>query len=300
MATFRPQVQHQGPACSCKINDRCFGWLSCTCYAGAMGIDKSSLGKHRPSGCTVRRYTGDRTGGTMVRQVADVALKQYGIKVDVHAGGNVLRARDGAAALRAGRGILLQGGTGALVGTKYQSTAGQVNHAVWVNEIVGDGTTPDDALVYDPAADGRKRSYRVDESPSWWPWALVLKFASWLEPAGEGTGKLGPGWWYCGVFPDTEPHVILKYGGKKTSPFPDRTRAQCASTSRVNVRSSPTNPKPPASENIVGHLRNDEIFVAYQVTDTGESFRGSRRWYGSQNGNQWVHAARLSHEGGTT
>lgn len=289
MTSARPIVQHQGPACSCNIDGLCVGWLSCSAYAMAMGIDKSSLGIHTPSGCTVRRYTGDKSGGLTLPQVAAVASNQYHLPVEVHTGSNVARPAYVLAECRKGRGFLLQGNTKALLGTPNQSTAGGVNHAVWVNEIRANG----DALVFDPAADGRKRGYFVDTSPSWWPWKRVEAFAAALRPWGDGDPRtLGAGWMYVGLMSDTEPHVLLRFGARRTRPFPDRTRAH----GPAHVHSSPTTGK----ASVVGSLTDGDLYIAYQVTTKGESFEGSRTWYGDVNGKRWVNSRRLSHEGGST
>lgn len=298
MTTYRPAVQHQGPDTRCVIHGVALGWESCTCYSTAMMVDRSTLGKQRPTGCTVRSLIvpADLVGGTTLRQNAD-AVHRLGVHVDVFAGSGVARSAYTIAEVRKGRGAVLQGNTAALLRTRWRSTEGPVNHAVALNEITG-GSDPHDweGLVYDPAADGRKRSYHVDVSASWWPGELVLAFAAALRPWGDGDPRrLGPGWQYVSLFPDTEPHVILRPGAKRTAPFPDRTRADAPKGKLVNVRSGPS-----IGNNIVGHLKDGELFVAYQVTDKGESFRGSTRWYGDQKGTRWVHSKRLTHEGGST
>ena len=97
---------------------------------------------------------------------------------------------------------------------------------------------------------------------------------------------------YAGFTRDTEPHVILRNGARKTSPFPDRTRASGGG----NVRTAPKL----AQSYVVRSLDAGELLVMYQVTDSGESYKGSRRWYGNQDGTRWVHTSRLDHQGGST
>lgn len=289
----RPRFQPQGPASNCVIDGKALGWLSCSAYGMAMGIDRSTLGAKRPSGCEVRRRTGDTVGGLTLPQVAAVAA-QYGVTVELHVGSNVCSPAYAARKCRAGRGFGLQGNTGPLVRTRFKSTGGAVNHFVWVNEVRG-GTAdvPSEALVYDPAGDGRRSD--IDQAPSWWPWGLVLDFAAALHPWGEDDHRvLGRGKFYAGILPDTEPHVHLHYGGKRTSPFPDRTTAYAPSGRRVNVRAAPT-----TTARIVDYLTIGERFTAYQKT-SGQLLAGSRVWYGNHNGAGWVHESGLRGEGGTS
>lgn len=274
------------------INGKALGWLSCTAYAMAMAIDKASLGTKQPSGCAIRRITGDTVGGTMLRQVGDAA-HSLGVHVDVFVGSGVADPEYVWDQFKKGRGAVLQGNASAMLNTRFRSTNGPVNHAVYVNEVKGSGASRE-ALVYDPAADDRKKG--IDDGPSWWPWSLVLKFAASLEPFLTATNndhrKLGPGRMYVGIMPDTEPHVHKAFGGVKTSPFPDRTRALEDGT---RVHSAPKS----SDATVIGHLEKDELFTAFQVA-IGDEYKGSVRWYGDHDGKRWVHAKRLSHTGGTT
>ena len=149
------------------------------------------------------KLTGDTEGGLKLRQVADVALEHYDVRVAVRTGWNTIAPEKAAHLARSGRGFVLQGNTEALIGTKSQSTLGPTNHAVWVNEVKG-GTDdkPDKALVYDPAADGRVRNgITFADGPRWWPWERVLAFAAALRPNGDDGKKLGPGKFYAGFVP---------------------------------------------------------------------------------------------------
>ncbi len=288
----RPRFQPQGPDSNCIIDGHYLGWDSCTCYAGAMAVDATTAGKQRPSGCAVRRATGDVSGGTMLRQVADAVMKLNGIFVEVHTGSNVLTPQRVAALVRAGRRVVIQGNADAMLGTTYQSTAGPVNHAVMVNEVRG-GTVsePDYALVYDPAADGRKRSYHVDLGPTWWPWSMVKKFCANLRPAGDGTPRLGSGKVYVGVFPDSEPHVILATNASKAKPFPDRVRADEAT---VRIRAGRTN-----TSKVLYTVSDGRLLVLYQYA-RGDSHEGSTLWGGNDDGTEWVHTKNIRHLGGST
>ncbi len=288
---YRPTYQHQGPDTNCTVtvngHTYLLGWDSCTCYAGAMGEDGTTGGQYVPTGCLVRKRTGDVSGGTTLRQVADALMSLHGTYVATYTGSNVLSPGRVAQYLRAGQRVIVQGGAGAMVGTPYQSTAGEVNHAVLINEVRGGtSTNPSEALVYDPAADGRKRSYHVDQGPSWWPWPLVEKFAAYLRPAGDGTARLGPGKVYAGVFPDTEPHVTLVKGATKAHPFPDRVRAADPNDPTTAIHSSRG-----GVSTVSRHVPNGTLLRLYQY---------SGPWGGNDDGTEWVLLSNTSHVGGAT
>ena len=277
----RPIFQPQNPAYS---HDP-LGWLSCTAYSGAMLADRSTLGAKRPSGRDVRAVTGDTTGGLTLPQVARALETEYGVAVEVHTGSRAATPAYTLSQLRNGRGMILQGNAGALLHTPYRSTSGYVNHAVYANEARADNAV----LVYDPAADGRRAG--IDLASSWWPWDVVLRFAAALRPWGNDDRRvLGPGRLYAGFGPDTEPHVHLRYGAKRTSPFPDRTRVAYRDPHRLIVVRS----RPSMSGRVVDRMAVGELFTAYQhvVTD--------RHWYGSHDGTEWIADTRLSHTGGST
>ncbi len=285
----RPVFQPQGPDSRCVVNGVPLGWDSCTMYAGAMAVNGTRPDYH-PSGCTLRTRSGDTSGGTTLRQMADAVQSVVGMHVDTYTGANVLTPQRVARLVRAGRRCVIQGNADAMIGTVHQSTAGAVNHAVMVNEVRG-GTLdePSEALVYDPAADGRNRAYHVDQGPSWWPWWLVKRFCANLRPAGTGP-RLGAGKVYVGVFPDSEPHVTLRAGAKRSTPFPDRTRA---GKTKVGIYSAP---------NGLRHLYSVDrgtLLVGYQYVD-GTSAWGSNRWLGNDDGTEWVPIGALTHVGGST
>lgn len=221
MSTKRPRMQHQGPADNCVIRGHELGWLSCTPYAMAMQADAVSFGHWRPDGCGLREQTGDVAGGMMLSQISPI-FRAEGYPLELHVGANVCRPDYAARRLTVGRGFTLQGNTGALLGTRYKDTDGAINHAVYVHEALG-GTSdePEFALVYDPAADGRRPD--ISEGPTLWPWQTVLNFAARLHPNGESDPHvLGAGKFYCAISPtppllpdtDTEWHLGIKKGTK--------------------------------------------------------------------------------------
>jgi hypothetical protein len=297
--TFRPEFQQQGPASNCVIDGKQLG-----AFGMAMLIDASTLGRKQPSGCAVRRGTNDTVGGLTLPQVANVASRDYGVPIEVRVGSNIATPSTLAARLAAGRKAVIQGNTGVLVGRRQQSTGGPVNHLLEVNDSADWRTVnglhrPNDVLVYDPAADGRRAGWGVaDQGPTWWPWELVLQFAAALNPWGDSR-RLGAGRLYAGFGPDVEPYVILRHGGVRTVPFPDRTRAYLPTQpdGRVNVYDRPDQ----RDGQVVRTMAHGDLFLAWQVTDSGALFRDSRLWYGNRNGTEWVHEYRLAYDnsGGT-
>lgn len=300
----RPIFQKQGPDANCVIAGKLLGWKSCTAYAMAMGIDVATRGKLRPSGCKVRSLTGDTDAGLMLGQVAAVAQEHFGVPVAVRTGPNAISSSAAAQRVRAGQGFVLQGNTGALPGGLRAGGSNAANHAVWVNEVRG-GTAdaPAEALVYDPAADGRRSGITV--APDWWAWHDVLGFASALvlDPHGR---KLGTGRMYAGFVPASAANVspqpppapapatqpTFRFGGKPTTPLPDHVRANPPRGRRVNVRRRPDRLAP---GDIVELLSSGALFIAFQRTSTGAKPAGSnsRTWYGNRDGTQWIHVSGL-------
>lgn len=297
--TYRPRFKTQDPA----ENGYRLGWLSCTCYAFAMGADRATLGKTNVSGQRVRELIvpSDTSGGTNLTQMDGVA-ERLGIPFVRRTGGQYATPREIAGWLYAGRGVLGQLWTGPLLGTTWQTTAGAINHAQHWNEgrgwrLVDGYRKPTDVLVYDPAGDGDNGR---DQAPSWIPFDLLMRAAGRLnvgDPA-EGYYALGAGRVYAGVWPDTEPHVILRFGAQRTVPFPDRTRAKPpAGKTYVNVRSRPDRVD---SRDIVRRLDEGHLFEAWQVVLDGARVGASDHWRGNQDGTEWIPNARLDYIGGRT
>jgi hypothetical protein len=191
--TYRPVFQKEGPASACVLDGQQLGWKICTSLSFAMGIDKSTRGKVRITGCMVRDeiLPRDVTGGTTIEQNAAVA-DLHGVHVGVHTGSGVASPYLVGLSLQSGHGVSIAGNTLPL-------GKGNVNHNVWVNECVG-GTPgrPTQAYVYDPWSAG----------PQWWSWSKLFNFARALRPWGEGDPRtlanMGISGVYCGIFPDTE------------------------------------------------------------------------------------------------
>lgn len=287
-----PHWQPQGPASRCVIQGHALGWLNCTPCSVAMAIEKATLSAKRPTACDIRGGIEpiDVAGGTTLPQCARVA-ERMGVSVDVYVGANVVPPFWAAVQLQGGRGIVLQGNTSALLGSPFRSTGTGVNHAVYVNQARGGALgEPAEALVFDPAADGRVAGWgKAAQGPQWWPWARVKAFAAALRPWGDGDPRvLGPGKWYCAVFPDTEPHAHFKYGAVRTSPFPDIVR--------VNVATlwSHSTPAYGVGNRIKPRLVKDARFDAYQRVS-----KSGTLWLGSHDGTRWVPASKVRNIGGS-
>lgn len=294
-APNRPDFQPQNPAKSgCDL-----GWVSCTCFACAMGLDVVFFGDRKPSGCRIRKETGDTVGGTTLGQMETVCRREFDVELDLYVGSQAATPRQMAGFLRRGRGFIAQIGSGALIRTDFRSTIGRINHAVWVNEGRGwrlnaqGWWEPREVLVYDPAADGRWDW--TDQGPSWWPWELLIRALAVLHPWGESdTRILGLGAGYVGVVPP--PRVDFAFGAQRTDPYPDRVRVNTPNGRDANVRSRPTSL---AKRYVRESLPDGRLFVAYQRT-RGIRPPGAKSnwWFGDETGKRWIHASNLAGKGG--
>ncbi len=86
-------------------------------------------------------------------------------------------------------------------------------------------------------------------------------------------------------------HVHLASGGMKSSPFPDRTRADEEPTL---VRS-----RPGKSGKVVKTLHPGDLWITSQYVP-GDLYQGSRRWCGNHEGTRFVHSKALRQVGGDT
>ena len=264
-----------------------YAGLNCTCAAAAMAVDRHTIGRIQTTGAYVRALTGDTSGGTTLAQVDAALNRRWGVDLDVEYGLAFATFID---RLKAGQGAILQGWEAVTRGTKWQAseTFGG-NHAWFVNQY----NSERGLLVYDPLADGRRSG--IAKSPFWIPMAVVREWAGKLDisdPA-EPYRALGLGRVYAAFTKDTEPHVHLRYGGRRTTPFPDHV---VSNGSAGYVRSAPRTD----AEYKIRRLKQGETLTMYQVTDSGDSFNGSRRWYGGHDGTSWVHASRLNGKGGSS
>jgi hypothetical protein len=275
----------------CRIDGREYGWLNCTCNSAAHGIDKSTIGKKQPTPCSVRRMTGDTSGGTTIPQVAKVC-RQLGVGVEERVGSNVISPRSLAVAIQSGRGAIIQLNTRLLLPTKWRSVGGDIPHAVWLNAAYG-GTVghPDEIGVYDSCANGRHASWgHADKGPSRWPWGLVIRAAQDLHIYGQQDPRtlhsLGIDGVYALLFPDTDPHYHPHFGATATDPLPDRIRID---RDAVWSHSSPAYGR----STRVRHLQRDTLFLAYQKVT-----RNGRLWLGDHLGEEWLPGGKVRNIGG--
>ncbi len=164
---YLPKFQPQNPAIS---GDR-YGWVNCTAYAAAMAADFDTCGKVGLTGERVRSLSDEpipdkQSPGLNLRQVDD-ALNRYGVDLETR---YRLPWADFARRINKGEGAILQGSTGPFLSTKFRSTAGDINHAIYVPPGWG---------AIDPAADGRQSYHRYDGAP--YPEDLLRRFAGRLE-----------------------------------------------------------------------------------------------------------------------
>lgn len=289
----------EGPSESCIIRGIGLGWTNCTPASVGMGVSKATAHVHNPDACTLRRLTGDISGGTALTDYDEIVRRYYGVHMEVRTGSNACTPEYAVGQLHGGRGFAVQGNCSALLNTSHRSTATRVNHCVYVNHGRGWHANargllvPSQVKVYDPAADGRRAGWgKAADGPEWWSWELLLRFASELNPWGDGDPReLGPGKFFAALFPSTEPHVHLMHGGQRTLTFPRRMVVNppgADDAKQQNVRRGPSR-----KYRVVDTLQSGAVFMAYQFTEKGQDLDGSRRWYGDHNGTRWVHSSGL-------
>lgn len=266
----QPHFLKEGAANLCIIHGKNLTWTQCTVLSSCMLCDASTLGVKRPDPCHFRDIMNDESGGTTIPQCASILQSVYHVPVEQHTGSNVSSVYYLAYQIGLGRKAVLQGNT-------QPDGRGNINHAIEANQVIG-GTPghPREWVIFDPWSGGK----------AVWSHAKVEAFLAALHPWGENDSrKLGPGKAYCMLGPDVEPHVHIKFGAARTSPFPDRTRVYSAYAGRkVNVRSGPG-----TGYTKLGTIVDGTLWIAYQKIG---------HWYGNHNGNQWIHDSGLRYEGG--
>lgn len=249
-----------------------FAGVNCTCASGAMGCFRHSLGGILLNGARVRTLTGDTSGGTNLSQI-HFALAREGQYLDGPYYGMSLhtfyqRIRD--------RGALVQGSSRATINSRWRaSTTFRGNHCWYVaGGRNWDAYGPKELHVYDPLADGRRPG--IAKAPFWLPRSYFEEFARYLDIGGR---VLGPGKVYVLFTRDTRPHFHPHSGGVALVPMPQALAVK----SGYNIRATPGGAK-------VARTDAAKPFVAYQRA-SGPLMGGSRVWFGSHNGNRWIHAS---------
>ena len=158
----RPVFQHQGPASNCKIDGQAssagrparpirWRWASMRSPAAATAVGLQDQGADRRHDRWPDAPPGRRCRPVALRHPRRRPERRHDDRART-------RPHDspGRVAASCSRGTRPYS-----IGTASQSTGGPVNHAIWVQAVRG-GTedVPDQVLVYDPAADGRSRSWR--------------------------------------------------------------------------------------------------------------------------------------------
>ena len=83
-------------------------------------------------------------------------------------------------------------------------------------------------------------------------------------------------------------------GGTYAKPMLDRTRTDYATVAIHNARTT-------GAASTIRVIRGEGTLLELAMYADGESYHGTRRWGAlSLIGNEWVHLARVRHEGGTT
>jgi hypothetical protein len=198
MPSFRtPHFQAQNPA----INGYALGWASCTAYSAAMAAAFDRQVPIVMSGESVRRRTGDTSGGLRLAQV-DAALNSgWNINLSVY---YRLPWATFAKLIDSGMGGILQGWYAPIADSRFDAGRGfRGNHAVFV---------PPDWAAMDPLADGRfGQAYRYKGEA--YPKSLLRSFAGKLNLATSGYRALGDGYVYCAMTRDRVHSYRLRFRG---------------------------------------------------------------------------------------
>jgi len=201
MTAYRPRFVKQ-------LDGSAYAGSNCTAAAGAMALDRQTLGAQRTTGARIRQLTGDTIGGLNQRQVANAIYAGWHQTLDVE---TPLSTSVAFVKMDAGMGLMIAGQEGATHGTKWQgSETFTGNHQWYVNERRRNSQVAGgyEHLVYDPLADGRRAG--IATSPFWVPENMVLDFARRLNISLTPDSTyvpLGYGHLYVVFTRDTEPHV---------------------------------------------------------------------------------------------
>jgi hypothetical protein len=159
---YQPKFQKQ-------LDGSAFAGVNCTCASAGMAADDDTCGQVVPSPNTVRRWTGDRSGGTTLAEV-DIALTAHTpTRLDVRyrfPWSEVVRR------VNAGASAILQGGYAPIADSRFDGGGGfRGNHAILV--------TPG-LVAMDPLADGRRSGIYKYHGEAY-PESLLRRFAARLN-----------------------------------------------------------------------------------------------------------------------
>ncbi len=294
MAWYRPPLIKQGDGST-------YQWLNCNCASHAMLAMRARHGLRPPAttatwpptGASVRKLTGDTSGGTTLQQNESALLKGYHIDTLV-----LYRESFDAWVNRvaAGQPSVLSGSYSVIAPTQFDANNSAFfgNHAIYVNEINAARTA---ALVYDPLADHRRST--VPQGPQWWPLSLLKSYAGRLVMDLRLGTTIGYGNVYAShlavpdgpiadpvVAPVPTSTVVLKYGGIASG-----RGDWVVIANQTRMRSTPYIDSGHPTANVVQYLAAGTRFHNSQTTLSGTSVAGSRRWLGSADGNHWLHSS---------
>ena len=197
VTAVRPVFQKQGPETNCVIGGEKLGWVSCTAYAMAMGIDSATAGAEAAIGLQgpqADRRHGQGADAQPGRGSRARALRRSRHRQD-RAGHDLAGVGPQA---DPGRPRVRPPGQHRGRCPRGSSPAGRSRPTMRSGSTRSAAATrqgaPEKALVYDPAADGRRPG--IIKGETWWAWQDVLSFAAALRLS--KTRKLGPGKFYAG------------------------------------------------------------------------------------------------------
>lgn len=198
MGIVFPTFQPQNPA----INGYSLGWASCTAYSGAMAAAFERQVKVVMSGESLRRRTGDTSGGTNLAQIDNALVSGWSINLAVY---YRLPWSTFQKFINSGMGGILQGWYAPIADSRFDAGNGfRGNHAIFV---------PPNWGVMDPLADGRRSGvYKYRGEP--YPPSLLKNFAGKLNLSTSGYRPLGDGLVYCAMTRDkTHTYGVAFTGG---------------------------------------------------------------------------------------
>jgi hypothetical protein len=173
----------------------CSGGLNCTCACHSMFEYRASQGRLHRTACAVRTETGDKSGGTNLEQMQELADAR-GIPTTLWRPGSFAKL---VTLIRTGRyGAHLQGGYAVLANTAWDCFEGNFrgNHDIYLS-----AGGANNVREGDPGADERRGDIPAGYQSM--PWDLAEKFAGRLD-VGSGVSlatKYGAGHVYALITP---------------------------------------------------------------------------------------------------
>lgn len=256
--------------------------FECSFSSGAMALDFDTLGKIKVWGGTLLAQAhltdADIRDGTNLQQVAK-AWEAYGQTLTIKSGGYWA---DVVAALRQGRGVILQGDHDQLSAAARCSDF-MGDHAIYLNpELNATGTA---VLTGNPLC----------KAFQYVPLTQLQAFAEKLGRRVRNVAAGDPAPIYFAVtdaHPQAELTVTYLYGGKPMGRGSFRVKARVT----ANLRKSPY----VRSDNVVQRLAPGTTFRCLQTTWSGSRVGLSSKWVGTADGRHWLHSSVVEYVGPIT